>query len=360
MIMAGGTGGHVFPALAVAEFLRHEGWKVVWLGTRNGMEATLVPQHGYDMAWINFSGLRGKGLLRPILLPLQLLRAFYQSLRAILSHRPDVVLGMGGYPAFPGGMMATLLAKPLVIHEQNSIAGLTNRVLACLANKVLVAFPGAFKGKKDQPLPCGKAETQWCGNPVRADIAAIEEPQARLAGREGALRVLVVGGSLGAAALNDNVPKALALIPPAQRPQVIHQSGAKHVETLQANYRAAGVSAEIKPFIDNMAEQYAWADLVVCRSGALTVAELAAAGVASVLVPYPHAVDDHQTWNARFLSDAGAAVLLNQGELDAARLAELIETLDRERLLEMAKRARSLAKPEAMQRVADACVEMAK
>lgn len=360
MIMAGGTGGHVFPALAVAELLRSDGWKVVWLGTRNGMEATLVPQHGHEMAWINFSGLRGKGLLRPILLPLQLLRAFYQSLRAILSHRPDVVLGMGGYPAFPGGMMSALLAKPLVIHEQNSIAGLTNRVLACIADKVLVAFPGAFKSKKDQPLPCGKAATLWCGNPVRADIAALDAPQTRLARREGALRVLVVGGSLGAAALNDSVPKALALIAPAQRPQVVHQSGAKHLETLQANYSAAGVDAEIKPFIENMAEQYAWADLVVCRSGALTVAELAAAGVASVLVPYPHAVDDHQTTNARFLSDSGAAMLAPQTELTPESLAALLQELTRDKLLAMAQAARALAKPDATRQVAEICKELAK
>lgn len=360
LIMAGGTGGHVFPALAVADFLRLEGWKVVWLGTAHGMEARLVPQHGYDMTWINLSGLRGKGVLRMAMLPLQLLRAFYQSARAILSHRPDVVLGMGGYPAFPGGMMATLLAKPLVIHEQNSIAGLTNRVLACLADKVLVAFPDAFKGGKDKPLPCGKAETQWCGNPVRADIAALDEPQARLAGRDGPLHVLVVGGSLGAAALNESVPKALALIEPAKRPQVVHQSGAKHVETLQANYRAAGVDAEIKPFIENMAEQYAWADLVVCRSGALTVAELAAAGVASVLVPYPHAVDDHQTTNARFLSDSGAAMLLQQTELTPEGLAALLNNLTRDKLLAMAQAARALAKPGATRQVADICKELAK
>ncbi|BCB25470.1 UDP-N-acetylglucosamine--N-acetylmuramyl-(pentapeptide) pyrophosphoryl-undecaprenol N-acetylglucosamine transferase [Sulfurimicrobium lacus] len=360
MIMAGGTGGHVFPALAVADFLRNEGWKVVWLGTANGMEARLVPQHGYDMAWIKFSGLRGKGLLRMVTLPLQLLLAFYQSARAILSHRPDVVLGMGGYPAFPGGMMATLLAKPLVIHEQNSIAGLTNRVLACLADKVLVAFPGAFTSKKDKPLPCGKAETLWCGNPVRADIAALDDPQVRLAEREGALRVLVVGGSLGAAALNDGVPKAMALMAPAQRPQVVHQSGAKHLETLQANYRAAGVDADIKPFIDNMAQQYAWADLVVCRSGALTVAELAAAGVASVLVPYPHAVDDHQTTNARFLSDNGAAVLVPQTEFSAESLAALLQDLTRDKLLAMAQAARALAKPDATRQVADICKELAK
>lgn len=360
MIMAGGTGGHVFPALAVADFLRNEGWKVVWLGTANGMESRLVPQHGYEMAWIKFSGLRGKGLLRMATMPLLLLFAFYQSARAILSHRPDVVLGMGGYPAFPGGMMAVLLAKPLVVHEQNSIAGLTNRVLACIADKVLVAFPQAFKGAKDKPLPCGKAETEWCGNPVRADIAAVEEPSVRFAGRAGALRLLVVGGSLGASALNDNLPKALALLAPEQRPQVVHQSGAKHVEALQANYQSAGVSAEIKPFIENMAEQYAWADLVVCRSGALTVAELAAAGAASVLVPYPHAVDDHQTTNAQFLSDKGAAVLLPQTGLTAESLAKLLQTFTRDQLLPMAQAARALAKPDATGQVAAICKELAK
>ncbi len=359
LIMAGGTGGHVFPALAVADCLRDEGWKVVWLGTRAGMEAQLVPQHGYEIAWINFSGLRGKGLLRMMTLPLLLLRAFYQSTRAIFTHRPDVVLGMGGYPAFPGGMMAALLAKPLVVHEQNSVAGLTNRVLACLAEKVLVAFPGAFTGTKDKPLPCGKVETEWCGNPVRAAIGALDTPAVRFAGREGPLRLLVVGGSLGAAALNEAVPKALALIPETRRPQVVHQAGAKHLEALQANYQAAGVAAETKAFIENMAEMYAWADLVVCRSGALTVAELAAAGAASVLVPYPHAVDDHQTTNARFLSDSDAAILVDQTELSAQKLAEMLQELSRGKLLAMAQAARKLAKPEATRQVADTCKELA-
>lgn len=360
MIMAGGTGGHVMPALAVAEHLRNEGWKVIWLGTRNGMEATLVPKHGYEMAWINFSGLRGKGLLRTVLLPLQLLLAFYQSLRAILAHRPDVVLGMGGYPAFPGGMMATLMAKPLVVHEQNSIAGLTNRVLACLADKVLVAFPAAFKSNRDKPLPCGKAETEWCGNPVRAEIAAVAEPDVRLAGREGSLRVLVVGGSLGAAALNEMIPQAMAMIPAAQRPNIVHQSGARHIEALQTHYQAAGVEAKCIAFIDNMAEQYAWADMVICRSGALTVAELAAAGVASVLVPFPYAVDDHQTPNARFLSDSGAALLIQQNELTPEKLAKLLQDFTRDELIAMAKKARALAKPDATRRVAEICKELAK
>ena len=359
MIMAGGTGGHVMPALAVADHLRNEGWKVIWLGTRNGMEATLVPKHGYEMAWINFSGLRGKGLLRPVLLPLQLLRAFYQSLRAILTHRPHVVLGMGGYPAFPGGLMATLLAKPLVVHEQNSIAGLTNRVLACLADKVLVAFPRAFQGKKDKPLPCGKVDTEWCGNPVRADITALAEPQTRFSGREARLRLLVVGGSLGAAALNEVVPQAMAMIPAARRPQIVHQSGARHIDALQANYLAAGVEADCRSFIDNMAEHYGWADLVICRAGALTVAELAAAGVASILVPFPHAVDDHQTTNAGFLSDNGAAVLLQQTELTAEGLATLLQGFTRDTLLAMANKARALAKPDATQQVAAICKELA-
>lgn len=359
MIMAGGTGGHVMPALAVADYLRNEGWKIIWLGTRNGMEATLVPKHGYEMAWINFSGLRGKGLLRPVLLPLQLLRAFWQSLRAILTHRPDVVLGMGGYPAFPGGMMATLLAKPLVVHEQNSIAGLTNRVLACLADKVLVAFPAAFQSKKDKPLPCGKVKADWCGNPVRANIAAIAEPEIRLAGREARLQVLVVGGSLGAAALNEIVPQAIAMIPAAQQPLIVHQSGAKHIDALQANYQAAGVEANCMAFIDDMAAQYAWADLVICRSGALTVAELATAGVASVLVPFPYAVDDHQTTNAQFLSNSGAALLIQQSELTAEKLATLLQELTREKLLAMSQAARALAKPDATQHVATICKELA-
>ncbi len=359
MIMAGGTGGHVMPALAVADYLRNEGWKIVWLGTRNGMEATLVPQHGYEMAWINFSGLRGKGPLRAAIMPAQLLAAFFQSFRAIMTHRPHVVLGMGGYPAFPGGMMAALLARPLVVHEQNSIAGLTNRVLACLADKVLVAFPDAFKGKKDKPLPCGKADTEWCGNPVRAGIASVAEPGIRLAGREERLRVLVVGGSLGAAALNEMVPQAMAMIPAAQRPQVVHQSGAKHIDALRANYQAAGVEADCRAFIDNMAEQYAWADIVICRSGALTVAELAAAGVASVLVPYPHAVDDHQTTNARFLSDNGAAILLQQTALTPEGLATLLQGLTREILLTMSIKARAMAKPDATQQVAATCKELA-
>jgi len=348
MIMAGGTGGHVFPGLAVADFLRDSGWRVVWLGARSGMEANLVPKRGYAMAWVNFSGLRGKGPLAFFLLPLRLLVAFWQSARAIIAHRPDVVLGMGGYISFPGGMMAALFGKPLVVHEQNSIAGLANKVLAGVADRVLCAFPGALK------------RATLTGNPVRPEIAAIAAPERRYAERSGPLRVLVVGGSLGAKALNDVMPRALALLPGERRPLVTHQSGAQHVDSLQQAYSAAGVSAKTPAFIEDMAAAYAEADLVVCRAGATTIAEIAAAGVASVLVPYPHAVDDHQTANARFLADAGAAVLVPQSELSAEGLAELLVGFDRVRLRDMATRARSLARPEATSAVAMACAELAR
>jgi UDP-N-acetylglucosamine--N-acetylmuramyl-(pentapeptide) pyrophosphoryl-undecaprenol N-acetylglucosamine transferase len=347
MIMAGGTGGHVFPALAVADYLRTLGWRVVWLGARTGMEATLVPQHGYEMAWLRFSGVRGRGLVAKLLLPLNLLVAFWQSLRALRAHRPDVVLGMGGYIAFPGGMMAALAGRPLAIHEQNSIAGLANRVLAGVADRVLVAFPGA--------LP----KSAVVGNPVRAAIARVAPPAERFAGRSGPLRLLVVGGSLGAAALNDIVPRALALLPADARPVVTHQSGAKHLDALRAGYARAGVAANAVAFIDDMARAYADADLVICRAGATTVAELAAVGVASILVPFPFAVDDHQTTNARYLGDAGAGVLVQQRDLAPERLAEILGGLRRERLLVMANLARALGKPDATRAVAEACMELA-
>jgi UDP-N-acetylglucosamine--N-acetylmuramyl-(pentapeptide) pyrophosphoryl-undecaprenol N-acetylglucosamine transferase len=348
MIMAGGTGGHVFPGLAVADYLREAGWRVVWLGAKTGMEATLVPKRGYDMAWVSFSGLRGKGPPAFLLLPLRLLVAFWQSARAIFAHRPDVVLGMGGYISFPGGMMAALFGKPLVVHEQNAIPGLANKVLAGVADRVLCAFPGALKG------------ATLTGNPVRPEIAAIAAPERRYAARSGPLRILVIGGSLGAKALNDIVPRALSRVPGGRRPILTHQSGAQHVESLRQAYSAAGVQAATAAFIEDMAAAYAEADLVVCRAGATTVAEIAAAGVASILVPFPHAVDDHQTVNARFLADAGAAVLAPQDELSPERLAELIAGFDRERLREMAKRARSLGRPEATRHVAQICMELAK
>jgi len=348
MIMAGGTGGHVFPGLAVADHLREAGWRVVWLGTKTGMEATLVPKHGYHMEWVNFSGLRGRGAVALFVLPLTLLVAFWQSARAIFAHRPDVVLGMGGYISFPGGMMAALFGKPLVVHEQNAIPGLANKVLAGVADRVLCAFPGALKG------------ATLTGNPVRPEIAAIAAPEQRYAERSGPLRILVIGGSLGAKALNDIVPRALSHVPGGGRPIVTHQSGAQHVESLRQAYSAAGVQAATAAFIDDMAAAYAEADLVVCRAGATTVAEIAVAGVASILVPFPYAVDDHQTVNARFLADAGAAVLAPQSELSPERLGELIAGFDRERLREMAKLARSLGRPEAARHVAQICMELAK
>ncbi|AZG13340.1 MULTISPECIES: undecaprenyldiphospho-muramoylpentapeptide beta-N-acetylglucosaminyltransferase [Cupriavidus] len=348
LVMAGGTGGHVFPGLAVAHALRDEGWRVVWLGNRTGMEATLVPKHDIPMEFVQFGGLRGKGLLTKFLLPLNLLRAFWQSLGALRRVKPDVVLGMGGYITFPAGMMASLLGRPLVLHEQNSIAGLTNKVLARVADRVLCAFPDA--------LP----DSEWTGNPVRAELASIADPASRYDGRTGPLRILVVGGSLGAAALNDVVPKALALLPEASRPVVTHQAGAKQIDQLRANYAAAGVAGETVPFIDDMAAAYADADLVICRAGAMTVSEVAAAGVAALFVPFPHAVDDHQTTNAQFLSKQGAALLVQQHALNAEGLAQTLASLDRGQLKDMARAARHLAKPDATRRVAEICRQMAR
>lgn len=368
MIMAGGTGGHVYPALAVADALRARGWNVFWLGTRNGLEARVVPAAGIDMVWVSMGGLRGKGLLQKVFLPAMLLLAFWQSLRAILQRRPDVVLGMGGYTAFPGGMMASFLNKPLVIHEQNSVGGLTNRVLACLADRVLTAFPKVFTHPNDKPIPCRRAATEWVGNPVRNDIVALAaERRAETAAmaadarasRSGPLRLLVVGGSLGAQALNELVPRALALLPPQTRPQVVHQSGRQNLDALRANYAAAGVEAEVRDFIEDMAAAYRDCDFAICRAGAMTVAELACAGLPAVLVPFPFAVDDHQTGNAEFLAEADAAWLIQQRDLSAEKLADLIRRLDRAALSAMSDRARALAKPDATRQVADICEELA-
>jgi UDP-N-acetylglucosamine--N-acetylmuramyl-(pentapeptide) pyrophosphoryl-undecaprenol N-acetylglucosamine transferase len=365
MVMAGGTGGHVYPALAVADALRARGWNVFWLGTKNGLEARVVPAAGIDMVWVSMGGVRGKGLLKKLLLPVTLLIAFWQSLVAILQRRPDVVLGMGGYTAFPGGMMASLLNKPLVIHEQNSVGGLTNRVLACLAERVLIAFPKVFTHAHDKPIPCRRVATEWVGNPVRGDIVAAASKQrtdiaATAPGeRSGALRLLVVGGSLGAQALNERVPQALALLPVEKRPIVVHQSGRQHLDILRANYAAAGVDAEVRDYIEDMAAAYQACDFAICRAGAMTVAELACAGVPAVLVPFPFAVDDHQTGNAEFLSEAGAAWLIQQKDLSADKLAALIGGLDREKLAAMADKARALAKPDATARVADICEALA-
>lgn len=349
MLMAGGTGGHVYPALAVAERLRGDGWEVVWLGTRAGLEARVVPAAGIEVEWVTVGGLRGKGLATLLLAPVRLASALWQSVAAIRRRRPAAVLGMGGYVSGPGGIAARLLGKPLVIHEQNAVAGLTNRVLARIARRVLTGFPGVL------------ARGEWIGNPVRASITALPEPGARAGGRNGPLRVLVLGGSQGARALNAVVPLAIATLPPAERPEIQHQCGEKHLNAARAAWAEAGVAVEPVPFIDDIAAAYAWADLVVCRAGALTVAELAAAGVASVLVPFPAAVDDHQTLNARFLADAGAAELLPQADLSAARLAQSLRayTADRARVREMADAARRLARPHAAADLAAACVAAA-
>jgi UDP-N-acetylglucosamine--N-acetylmuramyl-(pentapeptide) pyrophosphoryl-undecaprenol N-acetylglucosamine transferase len=335
MVMAGGTGGHVFPGLAVAHLMQAWGWKVVWLGNPAGMEATLVPKHGIPMEYVRFGGLRGKGLKTKLMLPLNLLRACSQSLSVLRRVKPDVVLGMGGYITFPAGLMTAMSGRPLVLHEQNSIAGLANKVLAKVAKRVLVAFPNA--------LPHG----EWTGNPIRAELARAIAPKARYAARSGPLNVLVVGGSLGAAALNE----------------VVHQAGAKHIEALRENYAAAGLQAgadvELVPFIDDMTSAYSNADLVICRSGAMTVSEISAVGVAAFFVPFPFAVDDHQTTNAAFLADNGAALLVQQRDLSAEMLADWLRSQTRETLAEMAERSRSLAKPDATEQVAQICATVA-
>lgn len=345
LVMAGGTGGHIMPGLAVAEHVRSLGWRVVWMGHPDGMEARLVPKHGFEMSWVRFAALRGKGLFRKLMLPLNLSLGFLEAWREIRRIKPDVVLGMGGFVTFPGGMMAKLAGVPLVLHEQNSIPGLANRVLAVVANKVLTGFPNVLKG-------------EWVGNPVRPEIAAIAPPAERFLEREPPLHLLVVGGSLGATILNSAVPQGIALLPEEARPQVVHQSGEKQIEVLKVNYLAAGVAAHCVPFIEDMAGAYEWADIVLCRAGALTIAELAAAGVGSVLVPYPSAVDDHQTSNARFLTNAGAAMLLPQSELKPDTLA-LMQSLTRAQLLQMAERARDLARPDATRVVAKTCMDIA-
>jgi UDP-N-acetylglucosamine--N-acetylmuramyl-(pentapeptide) pyrophosphoryl-undecaprenol N-acetylglucosamine transferase len=347
LVMAGGTGGHIFPGLAVAEALRDAGWRVHWLGAPDSMESQLVPPRGFAFEAIDFGGVRGKGLKTLALLPLRLLKAFWQSLQVVRRVQPDVVLGLGGYITFPGGMMASLCGKPVVLHEQNSVAGMANKVLAQVADRVFTAFPQVFK------------TGQWVGNPLRQAFMQQATPAERFAGRSGPLRVLVVGGSLGAKALNDTVPQALALIPEAQRPQVIHQSGAKQIDALRANYQAAGVQAELTPFIDDTATAFAQADLVICRAGASTVTELAAVGVAALFVPFPFAVDDHQTTNARFLVEHGGGWLVQQAELTAESLAARLQNLDRSQLLACAEKAHEQKKTNATREVVMACEELA-
>ena len=351
LVMAGGTGGHIFPGLAVAEALRARGWRVHWLGAPSSMEAQLVPPRGFAFETIQFGGVRGKGAATLLWLPLKLLRAFAQSIGVIRRVRPDVLVAFGGYITFPAGLMGVALNKPLVLHEQNSIAGMANKVLAGVADRVFTAFPGV--------LPKAR-RVQWVGNPLRAEFTQWPEPAARFAGRSGPLRLLVVGGSLGAQALNEVVPQALALLPAEQRPQVTHQSGARQIDALRAHYVAAGVAAELLPFIDDMARAYADADLVICRAGATTVTEIAAIGAAALFVPFPHAVDDHQTGNARFLVDQGAGWLLPQAELTPRGLADLLQKTERPALIACAQKARTLRKTEAVDALVAACEELAK
>jgi UDP-N-acetylglucosamine--N-acetylmuramyl-(pentapeptide) pyrophosphoryl-undecaprenol N-acetylglucosamine transferase len=346
LIMAGGTGGHIFPGLAVAHALRAQGWRVHWMGVPASMESRLVPAQGFPLEWVNFSGVRGKGWLSLPGLPIRLARACWQSLHIMRRLQPQVVLGMGGYITFPGGAMARLLGKPLVLHEQNSVAGMANRLLARVSARVFTAFPQVL------------AQGQWVGNPLRAAFLTQADPQTRFEGRTGPLRVLVVGGSLGAAALNTAVPQALALINPSLRPVVTHQSGEKQIETLRANYQQAGVTASLTPFIDDTAQAFADADLVICRAGASTVTELAAVGAAAVFVPLPSAVDDHQTSNAQFLVSQGAAWLLPQAELTPQGLAQLLQTMTRPALLQKALQAKTLQKTEATAAVVAACEEL--
>ncbi len=343
LIMAGGTGGHIFPGLAVAEALRDKGWQVQWLGAPNSMESRLVPARGFTLQTIDFSGVRGKSLMTLALLPVRLLKAFWQSIHVIRRVKPHVVLGFGGYISFPAGMMAVLLGKPLVLHEQNSVAGMANKVLARVADKVFTAFPAVF------------AQAEWTGNPLRAEFLQQAEPDQRFAGRTLPFKLLVVGGSLGAKALNDVVPLAVALLPLADRPVITHQSGEKQIDALRANYAAAGVQATLTPFIENTASAFAQADLIVCRAGASTVTEIAAVGAAAVFVPFPSAVDDHQTLNARYLSDQGAARLVAQKDLTPKKLAQLLQKLQHTELLSMANKAKTMQKIQATEAVVQAC-----
>ncbi|MDD2926886.1 undecaprenyldiphospho-muramoylpentapeptide beta-N-acetylglucosaminyltransferase [Rhodoferax sp.] len=348
LIMAGGTGGHIFPGLAVAQALRERGWRVHWLGGRGSaaqpsMESQLVPAQGFAFEAIDFGGLRGKGVRTAVLLPLRLLRAFWQSISVLRRVKPDVVVGLGGYITFPAGMMSVLLGKPLVLHEQNSVAGLANKVLSRVADQVFTAFPEVLRGAR------------WVGNPLRAAFLNVPAPEQRFAGRSGALKVLVVGGSLGAKALNDTVPQALALLPPEQRPLVRHQSGARQIDALRANYAAAGVTAELTPFIDNTAQAFADADLIICRAGASTVTEIAAVGAAALLVPLPSAVDDHQTANARFLADQQAAWLLPQAQLTPQYLAQMLQKIERSELVAKGLKAKKMQKLDATEQIVAAC-----
>jgi UDP-N-acetylglucosamine--N-acetylmuramyl-(pentapeptide) pyrophosphoryl-undecaprenol N-acetylglucosamine transferase len=353
IIMAGGTGGHVFPALALARLLRSRSYDVVWLGTRRGLEARIVPQNNFPIEWLSVGGLRGKGVIPLLAAPFRLAHALYQALGIMRKHRPLVVVGLGGFVTGPGGLAAWLTRAPLVIHEQNAIAGFTNRRLAPLAREVLEAFPESFGGE---------TKARAIGNPVRQEIFAVPPPATRFAQRSGAIRILVIGGSLGAMKLNAVVPFALARVASTLNVEVRHQAGERWAESARKSYADAKVAADVRPFIEDMAEAYGWADLVICRAGALTVSELAAVGVGSILVPYPHAVDDHQTHNARYLVQEGAAVLIADRDVTAERLADELQRLcaGRGKLLSMAERARLLAKPNAAEELAESAEKNAR
>ncbi len=352
LVMAGGTGGHVFPALAVADELRARGVEVTWLGSRRGLEAEVVPKAGYPIDYINVSGLRGKGALSWLLAPVRLLMALAQGWAIMRRRHPSAVLGMGGFVTGPGGLAAWLTRCPLLIHEQNARAGLTNRLLVPFAKRVMEAFPGSIKNN-----------VLHTGNPLRSDFVNKDFTSTDLSNsneeKNGPLRLLVVGGSLGATRLNEVVPAALAKLSMEARPEVWHQAGRRNIDSAQAAYKDEGIEARVVPFIPDMVEAYRWADLVLCRAGAMTVAELSAVGVASILVPFPYAVDDHQTANAHYLSDNAAAVLLPQAQLTPERLGELIKEVTPETLRKMAEAARRLALMNATRDVADQCMEVA-
>lgn len=353
LIMAGGTGGHVFPALAVATALHEQGVEVYWLGSRHGMEANIVNKAGFNFTSINISGLRGKGILKWLLAPFTILLATISAMGIVLHIKPNVVLGMGGFVTGPGGLAARLLGKPLVVHEQNAIPGMTNVLLSKIANRILQAFPNTFRINSKLFLT---------GNPVRKDINQLEKPQHRYLAHSGPIRILVVGGSLGAQALNEVVPQAIALLEISQRPSIWHQSGKNKLVQTQQAYAALDGDIQIVEFIEDMDQAYTWADLIICRAGAMTITEICNVGLASILVPYPYAVDDHQSANARYLSQANAAILIQQIELTPQRLADELKQLiagGREQLLVMANRALDLARPQATAQVVQHCLEVA-
>jgi UDP-N-acetylglucosamine--N-acetylmuramyl-(pentapeptide) pyrophosphoryl-undecaprenol N-acetylglucosamine transferase len=358
LVTAGGTGGHVYPGLAVARALMKQNIPVIWMGTPQGLEARVIPAAGIEMAWLDVNGLRGKGVMTLLAAPVKLVKALFQSIQIMRKHRPVAVLGMGGFVAGPGGLVASLMGIPVVIHEQNAVAGLTNKLLSKFSKKILEGFPqtfsrGATLSQQSKIIPVG--------NPVRKDISDIIAPDARLLGRKGRARLLIIGGSLGAQALNEIVPQALAELALNERPEVRHQAGKGKDKTTQKDYSVVGVDAVVTPFIENMAEAYAWADLIICRAGALTIAEVAAAGLASILVPYPYAVDDHQSANGAYLADNNAAVLIQQTEFNKASASKVLHSLlsDRETVLSMSKKARALAKTTATDDVAAICAQLA-